>query len=245
MKSLRKSGAITAVYFPLRLFGPGPRTGLGQRQLDLMQVIVQHLTRKRGGSKSERRDRAETWLGSGASAASGDRCPFLKPGVHDVAFNGNRSGKGRRGHGYSLRTLMKKCRSYNPDDYPTVPQISAFLRDFIEVAKEFGLVVGAYHPLAGSWSPLLELPSLTRKMSDRAWLNRCLIKIYTADDYLVRWRKYFADKLGFALIPDRRQEPAVEDQDPTTSARACIAYLHAPVSPEPYLQDSSVWANRS
>ncbi len=57
-------------------------------------------------------------------------------------------------------------------------------------------------------------------------MKRCMIRIYTEEDFLARWRQYFCDKLGFSTIPDNTRDPSASNvPDPVNSAIECAAYL--------------------
>jgi hypothetical protein len=42
---------------------------------------------------------------------------------------------------------------------------------------------------------------LVRTPAGRRWLRRCLLRVYAPADYLVGWRKVFAQRMGFGDIP--------------------------------------------
>jgi hypothetical protein len=103
--------------------------------------------------------------------------------------------------------------------------VRAFLRDLTRLADLFDLVVAAWHPKACAWLPLAGLVPLTRTSAGRAWLRGCLLRVYTAEDFLDRWRRSLAAGMGFSVIPDTVREQAVEPGQPTASREAFLAYL--------------------
>jgi hypothetical protein len=61
---------------------------------------------------------------------------------------------------------------------------------------------------------------LTRTPAGQAWLSGCRLRVYTDEDYLVRWRRYFADRLGFSVIPGDGDE--AEPVTPPAADRVTI-----------------------
>lgn len=219
VKGLRGQGRLTSVYLPLRLFGPSPRIGLSFRQLALHNAITHELTRVGWRRKSDRPDRAEVLTGGvlagGTSAAP---CSFLQPGRRYVGFNGNgRRGRAHlRGQGYRLLSgygwLARAAYDLPEDEKGPWAQVRCFLKDLGVLAEQFGLVAAAWHSRRGEWLRLAELLGLLRSESGRAWLGRCVLRVYTEEDYLPRWRQFFAQRMGFSVIPESEQErPAVHD----------------------------------
>src|SRR5262249_54375376 len=89
----------------------------------------------------------------------------------------------------------------------------------------FDLVVAAWHPKECAWLSLVELLPLTQNSAGRAWLRSCLLRVYTTEDFLVRWRRLISAKMGFSVIPDTVREQTVEIQQPTASREAFLTYL--------------------
>src|SRR5262249_58559881 len=81
-------------------------------------------------------------------------------------------------------------------------------------------IVAAWHPAKRRWRSLSEMIDLTRTPAGRAWLNGCRVRVYTEEDYLVRWRRYFADRLGFSVIPGDGDE--ADPVTPPTADRVAI-----------------------
>ena len=60
------------------------------------------------------------------------------------------------------------------------------------------------------------MTQLERTPAGRAWLGACKLRVYTRDDYLLRWRRYFADCLGFSYVPgdgDEGEPPPPRQQN--------------------------------
>jgi hypothetical protein len=71
---------------------------------------------------------------------------------------------------------------------------------------------------------LADLPERTKTPAGRKWLRECVLRIYTEEDYLARWRRVIAARMGFSVIPDRDQEEPVAPA-PSASAVQLRAYL--------------------
>ncbi len=130
IRALKRWGMIGPLYFPIALFGTGPRIGLLNRQVNLLLVITEELTRKNLGAKTDRPDRAAVMTGGANSSSTVASCPFLKHGVRYVGFNGNGRGKRLhlRGRGYKLAIWMKRAGYRSDEDDPTVQDMRRFLQ---------------------------------------------------------------------------------------------------------------------
>jgi hypothetical protein len=95
--------------------------------------------------------------------------------------------------------------------------VQRFLKALRGLAEPFGLVVAAYHPAQHQWKPLGDLVAMTRTAAGRGWLRGCQLRVYTREDYLARWRRYFANRLGFSAIPGGGDEDVVPVKDPETA----------------------------
>ena len=104
-------------------------------------------------------------------------------------------------------------------------EVKRFLRDLERLSELFGLVVAAWHPKECVWKPLAELAGMSRSSAGRAWVRGCLLRVYTRDDYLVRWRRFFADRMGFSVIPDPVHEQTVAITNAVLSREGFVAYL--------------------
>jgi hypothetical protein len=51
------------------------------------------------------------------------------------------------------------------------------------------------------------------------------LRVYTGADYLERWRRFFAERMGFSSLPDCNREQA-EQQDIISSPGQLRAYLN-------------------
>jgi hypothetical protein len=227
IRRLKNKGRLTAIYFPLKLFGASPRMGLSLQQRRLHQAITRELTR--GQKRSDRPDKAEV-LSAGQAAQHGAApCPALDKDGRYVGFNGN-GGKRKsnlHGRGYKPLVWMRKAAYVFPDDVRELrKQVRAFLRDLEHLAEMFGLVVAAWHPRECVWRSSADLLPMTRHGRGRAWLQGCLLRIYTTEDFLVRWRELFARKMDFSFIPDTTREQGVQLTNPTLSPVELQAYLN-------------------
>jgi hypothetical protein len=229
IKGLKRDGSLTAVYLPLNLFGSSPRVGLSLHQRQLLFAITRELTRSQTKAKYGRPDKAEIVIGGQMLRDGIAPCPYLDEGERHVAFNGNgrREKQLLRGRGYRPLVWMGKAGYAGVEDEKLVWRgVRSFLRDFKRLAEVFGLVVAAWHPRKCSWRPLADLLPFTRNAAGRAWLRRCLLRVYTSDDFLVRWRCFFAKQMGFSVIPDTRQEQGVDRESPDVSPLTFFAYLN-------------------
>lgn len=118
-----------------------------------------------------------------------------------VAFNGNGTGHRRHGHGYKPVTWLRKAGYLET-------QASTLLADFHQLAGRFGLTVAAYSSTDHSWKGLDVVRAMTGQAGDR-WLAGCVLRVYSTADFLPRWRRYFADRLGFASLPGGEETPAI------------------------------------
>ena len=191
----RKVDGLRPVYLPGRVFATSPRLGLTPLQHNLVAALTRELTRdpRRNG----RPDQAAVVTGGAAGG-----CPLLAAGDRYVGFNGNGAG-GRahlRGHGYKPAAWAKKAA------YPAATPVADLIADLAVVAGVLGLVVAGYAPASGRWLDVDELRAAARTAAGVKRLAGCLVRVYTADDYLTRWRAAFAAALGFARIPARADE---------------------------------------
>jgi hypothetical protein len=144
-------------------------------------------------------------------------CPYLEAGTRYVGFNGNGTHKRRhlRGRGYHLVGRSKK--GWLPRAGFEVPNdakgswqsVQCFLKALVDLAEPFGLVVAAYHAAKHQWMPLAELVAMTRIATGRTWLKGSQLRVYAKEDYLARWRQYFANRLDFSFIPGGGDEDGI------------------------------------
>src|SRR5262249_22461446 len=80
IKRLKREGRLTAIYFPLKLFGSSPQMGLSWQQRQLHQAITRELTRRQGKAKSARPDKAEIVIGGQGPDDGVAPCPYLEKG---------------------------------------------------------------------------------------------------------------------------------------------------------------------
>jgi hypothetical protein len=232
IKEFKRKGSLAAVYFPLKLFGASPRVGLSFQQRQHHQAITRELTRGRGHLRPHRPDKAEVIIaGQTPPGGSSTRnaCPYLQKGQRYVGFNGNGKGRRQRLHacGYKLFAWMRKAAYQLANSAKERwRQVRLFLRNFTKPASLLGFTVAAWHPRDCTWLPLADLMPLTKTSAGRTWLRHCLIRVYTGEDYLIRWRQFFASRLGFSVIPAYDRDQAIAKQAPTDSPQAFLAYLN-------------------
>lgn len=202
----KKEGRLCSIYLPAWVFGP---LALPDGPCRILKSLTRELTRQRGGT-SRRPDRAEE--------VSHSTCPLLDAGRMFVAFDGN--GSRRRPHfhgrGYSLGQRMGRA------GYPHDPTIGSFravvkqyLSDLRALSEPFGLVVAARIPGRDGLATLDELIADVDLVRPKLLASKCLIRVYTAADFLDRWRTWFAASLGFKGIP---RDAADETPAPTPTS---------------------------
>jgi hypothetical protein len=143
-----------------------------------------------------------------------------------VGFNGNASHHRRRlrGHGYRLigstgKGWLHKAGYGVPEGLKERWRTAArFLKDLNALASRFGLVVAGWHPVKEEWRSLADMRSMVKHREGRRWLHRCLVRIYTQADYLSRWRRHFAEQMGFTSIPGAQVDDLPLVQKPETTA---------------------------
>lgn len=228
IKEDRKAGRLVAVYFPVLLFGYSPCSGLRDTQRELLIALTREITRT---AKSRREDKARVVGGGRATADERDPCPDLPNERRYIAFNGNGSYKRKRLRGHGYRLIGKSRRGWLARAGYAIPmdskgqwkQVQRFLKDLSALVEPFGLIVAGWHGKKQQWRSLAELIELTKTKAGRRWLERCLLRVYTEDDYLSRWRRYFAKQLGFSVIPGDGDagvalDPVTEERFSITSA---------------------------
>jgi len=222
---LKKAGRLYSVYLPLLVFGPSPRSGLSSEQQKILLALTREVTRT---TDSHRDDKAALLTGGKPCTSGGDHIalpPNLQYGKRYVCFNGNGAYKRRhlRGRGYKLigRTgggWLSRVGLQSPDDARNAWQtIRGFLENLSALAGPFGLVVAAWHPPTQQYRQLEEIIGMTQTLAGQRWLRECNLRVYTEEDYLTRWRKYFADKMGFSLIAGGHDEEAQPPNARTTA----------------------------
>jgi hypothetical protein len=212
-------------------FGLWAEVGLSFRERQLLLALHRELT---GDWKSKRPDKADV-LVAGKTAGKGkhfaiDHYPGLQDGDRYVGFNGNGGVKRERFRGRGYRILGDKGwlvrARYVSLGEAAAPwqQVRSFLKDLQEVVELFGLVVAGRHKRSGEWLGLADLLERARTEAGRKWLAECVLRVYTEEDYLLRWRRVIAERMGFAIIPDRDQEHQAA-ATPSGSAVQLLAYL--------------------
>jgi hypothetical protein len=229
----RKAGRIAAVYLPLLIFGPAARMKLPYEQQQLLLALTRELTR---GSGKSRPDRAAIITGGQKTMGKeGTRVgvfPHLQPGQLYVTFGGNASHqhRGFRGRGYRLIGRRNKGwlhrAGYNlpTDSKGRWNTVAAFLKDLDALAARFGLVAAGWHPAKRQWRSLADMRAIVNHRDGQKWLDRCLLRVYTPADYLVRWRQHFAEQMGFTAIPGGQEDelPLTAEVPATTGTSSAL-----------------------
>jgi hypothetical protein len=167
---------------------------------------------------------------AGAGADAVDHYPGLQHGRRYVGFNGNGGARKARyrGRGYRILGnngwLVRARYAFPGEAVDPWPQVRAFLKDLRNVGALFGLVVAGRHRRSGEWLGLADLLDRTGTAAGRKWLGQCVLRVYTEEDYLRRWRRVIADRMGFSVIPDPDQEQVAVDS-PAASPAQLLAYL--------------------
>jgi hypothetical protein len=214
-RGARKVSGVRAVYMPVRIFGPSPRSGLSLQQCNVITALTGEITRTRG--PTGRKDKAQVVTAGRARRHPRGRpvpvCPSLGQGEW-IMFNGTGSGRHPRlhGHGFKLTTWLQKA------GYPEGSDCRRLLEDLKALAEPFGLVVAGWNPRTLEWRSLEEVLALGGSVEGSRWLGRCVLRVYTRADYLARWRRYFADKLGFSHIPGSKDEDLARAAAPARPA---------------------------
>jgi hypothetical protein len=216
LSSLIQSNEVLWAYLPVQLFGQA--VGLNMRQIRLVQGIMRERTRTKAREKcysskpcleTVRNARVKAVL-KGAEVT----CPFLAPDMRYIAFGGNF--KNRRGQGYQLvgrfhDDMQRHGGWLRRLGYPVTSQMEQteeeriwkwtgiMLNDLAELTPLLELVVGAVDR-GGEWHSLDELLVMVGDARHRHWLTKCSLRIFAPADHLVRWRRWFAQRLGFSFI---------------------------------------------
>jgi len=232
-QQLRKSGDFLNIYWPVLVFGDSPKIGLTGPQQRLLLAIVRELTRDK---KSRRKDKALV-LGSDTTSSESSRhlwSPLLLPKQQYVDFGGNGRAQ-HKGLGYRMlnRGWMYRAgytrEMFNED--PVGCQLQ-FLTDLRVLSERFGLTVIAHHKKRAEWKDLDGMILWSKSGHGRELLQECRIRIYAPADYLLLWREWFSQQLGFRWIPDGSNRDAfltdngpAEDSDQIESASDVQAFL--------------------
>lgn len=216
LSALVRSNQAQWAYFPVQIFGQA--AGLPPRQIRLIQGLMRERTRTKSNNRQNaakprlvtiRNARVKAVLQNGEVT-----CPFLSRDEKYIAFGGNF--KNRRGRGYQLvgtfdDSLLRQGGWLRRLGYPVTSQmaqmeqervwrwIRTMLADLAELSPSLGLVVGAINKV-GQWRSLDELRVMVSEARNRHWLKNCSLRIFAPADHLVRWRRWFAERLGFSFI---------------------------------------------
>jgi hypothetical protein len=231
IKRHRKNGRLCSVYLPVLLFGPSPRSGLTHDQRNILIALTRETTRAK---RSHRPDKAAVVVGGEPDAKGTYRfsvCPFLQPGRRYVRFNGNGGYQRRhlRGRGYHLvgkagkGWLWRAGFTVHGGEDGRRKAVRQFLTVLRTLTDSFGVVAAGWHHRKRCWYSLDDLIAMTSQPAGWARLAQCKLRVYGPEDYIVRWRQYFAARLGFSHIPGDADEGEVApqpDADPSWIASA-------------------------
>jgi hypothetical protein len=88
-----------------------------------------------------------------------------------------------------------------------------------KLVEPFGLAATGLHLKKQKWHALDDRIGMTKTPAGQTWLNGCKLRVYGPEDYLICWRRYFAGRLGFSVIPGGGDEgepvPAADDDGVT------------------------------
>jgi hypothetical protein len=187
LKDLRAEQRVQDVYLPIYLGHFAACKRFAPRQKRLFQAVTNEVTcPPRSKAKSDTKrvsralDQAMVTCGDmvvGYNGSGTTECPYLKPLVNYVGFNGNGV---RRGHGYKLGTWMTKA-GYGEEE------LLRFLDDLTLLSNALGLIVAAIGRGPGNWYSLSRLASLARTgMAGGRKLDGLHVRIYATADCLER-----------------------------------------------------------
>lgn len=214
LDSLVRSNKVHHAYLPVQLFGQA--AGLNIRQIRLVQGLMRERTRwKQVGVQRSMVPRMVLIRNASVLAVRGKArvpCPVLDPSQEYIAFGGNL--KKLRGRGYRLFGEFDsnmQCQggwlrrlgypaSSEMDENRIWKWIGILLKDLALLSQSFGLVAAAVDK-RGQWRSLDQLRQMVKEGRSRTWLKTCSLRIFAPADYLIRWRRWFAERLGFSFIP--------------------------------------------
>ncbi len=216
LDTLLRSNKIQWAYLPVQIFGQA--AGLSPRQIRLVQGLMRERTRtKTQFRQNAAKPRLVIIRNARVKAVLRDAeitCPFLNNDEKYVAFGGNF--KKRRGQGYQLMgtfddDFQRQGGWLRRLGYPATRQmaeteeervwrwIRIMLDDLADLAPSLGLIAGAIDGV-GRWRSLDELRVMIKEARNRPWLKRCSLRVFAPDDHLIRWRQWFAERLGYSFI---------------------------------------------
>jgi hypothetical protein len=201
------SGEVTAGYWPFLIFGASPELELYDGNWLCMFNLLNNLTRIRTTPlRVEIIESVKHGMVSGLKENDPlISCPYLTTTSHYVGFNGRRIGNHCPGY-----KLLNNLEGRQPWPFLQIDEdigprswyeVSESLRTLHDVAEVFDLVVAGIHE-SGEWATLNRMIyKIECDVDGPAWLSHCHIRVYSKDDFLVRWRRLFASRLEFSSIP--------------------------------------------
>lgn len=207
IQDARKTGQLISVNGPAALFSRSKWAGLTEAHWRISRALGREVTRPERPGKSSRQDAAHVLKGNrvpGLTPKSRTVCPKLSPSGRYVAFcgNGKRWGMGYQILGAQGTGWLRKCGYHVSQDAGELVKVTRnFLDDLREVCEVLGLTVVGLGPNAGGWLGLEDMVTLAGSKAGVGQLLPVHLRVYGPEDYLRRWRTYFAEKGGFAHIP--------------------------------------------
>ncbi|QDU76863.1 hypothetical protein Pan97_39200 [Bremerella volcania] len=200
---LRKQ--LYSAYLPIQLFGHSPKVKIPRRQQRLLQGIMRELSHVPGKG---RRPGTTAWVEDGLvmppSGSRSIRCELLSQEQRYANFGGNFNGH----RGYQIIGRTRKGWLYRagyPVDGASDEQlwqwVRFFLADLADLSQRFDLVVAAVSKPPCRCYNLAEMREMLRSNRGKEVLENCRLRIFAPEDYLARWRQWFATKLGYDEIP--------------------------------------------
>jgi hypothetical protein len=126
-----------------------------------------------------------------------------------IAFcgNGKRWGMGyqivgRQGSGWLARCGFEVAK----DGEELARSFRSFMTDLQSVSEVLGLIVAGLSPNADEWLGLDKMAQLAQIKAGAEGLQSVHLRVYGPEDYLQRWRRYFAQKGGFTSIPGGEED---------------------------------------
>jgi hypothetical protein len=212
LQQAQKTGQLVSVNGPAALFGRSSWSGLPEGSCRIVRALTREVTRSMPRGKSKRPDAAHVLHGQkvpGDTPKARIVCPVLDHKGRYVAFcgNGKRWGMGYQIVGVKGTGWLDRCGYAIPEDNQDLAKvIRSFLKDLREVSEALGFTVVGLKPNTAKWLDLGNMVQLSRVKAGLEELLRIHLRVYGPEDYLQRWRSYFAQKGGFTSIPGGEED---------------------------------------